>query len=968
MKKPKNSFLKNLRYLCLVGVIALGLMTIVGSGGGGGGGDATTTTPPPTDDGGDTTPTTDGGDTTAETHTTFNISNAVSLLAMEQTVTAASVRKTSSDGRPLFTYEIWNEGLEKPLTKEELAERAKQRSAKQDGEEEAAGTNLLAVDEEGNAWLAIDSDYPIKVMYSVTDPAGEYVYLALDTGWWGDWDGNDYTQYIAQENCAFFRVKIADNTIECVKEEVFVQNMDQYYMQNISGDQKPIQFDENGNVFFTATEFTREEDSWENCWWDPETQQDVCETEYWYWINQTTWNPRIYRMDKDTGVITALTTDIESVEYFLALPSGEVAYQSWNQQTGKSELWMWQADTTAQSRATRATIDLSTDVSWGVDFFAIDTDKAVMWGEWAQNGMSFARPRSQEHGGGVEKAFLNTNLFGGNNWGDSTPRRVIVADDGRLYGVFESYLWDPEANNGQGASYTVLSVYQMLPYDGVPKLELTLSTDWGWWDWMGETPFQVSKGFLYYVENYDPADGYGTCDIIKMVKLEDRTISQLLDTGTGRYEIYKWKLSGDMLHFTALDKSRSIVVTGEVDTLKVKEGLSGDDVYDIQDTASAWGSISAIQDIEVITPQAPEVDTGGTPVVQQWHTAPENLYSVSMDFTKYMDKDSVEQNMTFVDENSNSIDCMSIWIYKSLHLIPDRDNYINPDQPNGLLDSSGTTPLAFNTEYTIRLGNNTMDAYGVYLGDADGNLPKFTSFKTKPQFGWWHSPTDAVNTAISDTGVAKYASSQSEYTFETFDLGLNISAPANIRIEFSGKNYGWEGVNVVLWDKIKWASSSQNWDGIVLRYRLNNWSECEYKTIDEYGYEYNAWIGSDDGTEKIFNGTWLRYRIDIYGSNMKLYYSEDGTTWTEVESLSATDLIGRANSYTCLLRVVEPVAIDNLLVSTLNADGNLPDGGEGNLLDLDFTSNIEVADGDIEGDDMGFDDDLNSDLNFDSWW
>lgn len=38
MKKNENSFLKNLRYLCLVGVIALGLMTIVGSGGGGGGG------------------------------------------------------------------------------------------------------------------------------------------------------------------------------------------------------------------------------------------------------------------------------------------------------------------------------------------------------------------------------------------------------------------------------------------------------------------------------------------------------------------------------------------------------------------------------------------------------------------------------------------------------------------------------------------------------------------------------------------------------------------------------------------------------------------------------------------------------------------------------------------------------------------------------------------------------------------
>lgn len=38
MKKARNGFIKTLPYLCLVGIIALGLMTIVGTGGGGGGG------------------------------------------------------------------------------------------------------------------------------------------------------------------------------------------------------------------------------------------------------------------------------------------------------------------------------------------------------------------------------------------------------------------------------------------------------------------------------------------------------------------------------------------------------------------------------------------------------------------------------------------------------------------------------------------------------------------------------------------------------------------------------------------------------------------------------------------------------------------------------------------------------------------------------------------------------------------
>jgi len=37
MKKARNGFIRTLRYFCLLGVIVLGLITIVGTGGGGGG-------------------------------------------------------------------------------------------------------------------------------------------------------------------------------------------------------------------------------------------------------------------------------------------------------------------------------------------------------------------------------------------------------------------------------------------------------------------------------------------------------------------------------------------------------------------------------------------------------------------------------------------------------------------------------------------------------------------------------------------------------------------------------------------------------------------------------------------------------------------------------------------------------------------------------------------------------------------
>ncbi len=46
MKKVRNGLIKNLHYFCLIGVIALGLMTIVGTGGGGGGGGSSSESEP----------------------------------------------------------------------------------------------------------------------------------------------------------------------------------------------------------------------------------------------------------------------------------------------------------------------------------------------------------------------------------------------------------------------------------------------------------------------------------------------------------------------------------------------------------------------------------------------------------------------------------------------------------------------------------------------------------------------------------------------------------------------------------------------------------------------------------------------------------------------------------------------------------------------------------------------------------
>ena len=96
MKKTGTMFIKNLHYLCLVGVIALGLMTIVGTGGDGGGGGTATTTDTTTDT--TTTPPTATLTDSAGNEVSSIPEGGVALLAL-------------SDLKASTQYDIWvNEG------------------------------------------------------------------------------------------------------------------------------------------------------------------------------------------------------------------------------------------------------------------------------------------------------------------------------------------------------------------------------------------------------------------------------------------------------------------------------------------------------------------------------------------------------------------------------------------------------------------------------------------------------------------------------------------------------------------------------------------------------------------------------------------------------------------------------------------------------------------------------------------
>ena len=64
--------------------------------------------------------------------------------------------------------------------------------------------------------------------------------------------------------------------------------------------------------------------------------------------------------------------------------------------------------------------------------------------------------------------------------------------------------------------------------------------------------------------------------------------------------------------------------------------------------------------------------------------------------------------------------------------------------------------------------------------------------------------------------------------------------------------------------------------------------------------------------------------MKVYGTNVELSYSEDGTTYTAIADLSKTDLVSRGGTdYRLVLRAASPLALDNMSLTTLDNSGNV---------------------------------------------
>ena len=814
-------------------------------------------------------------------------SGKASLLTQKDVLSSARISTRSHRGKELFTYHLEPNRASRSAAAEE------------------SGTNLLAVDENGNATLAFDSSLPIKVMYTVADPQGEYVYVALDNGWWGCNDGGscsgDYQQVIVQTECAFFQIKVEDNSMNCLVGGYRLQSMDSNYMKAISNDAKPIQFDENGNVYFSASTFTiKGKDDCEGCGW----------------VEDNTWRAIVYKYDKSTKGITQITQDTDNLQFFLTIPSGEIVFKTWGNSGGSGDLKMW--------RTNGSVVTLS-DNGWGVDFFSVDTDTTAIWGGWSDQGaIRFAKPRGA---GGTYRASMNTSLFGENNNNNPTPRRVIIGDDGGVYAAFDSGKSVYNESTSSWDWVQQLKFYKILPYDAVPKAELDLGDD-GWWGWMSETTFQVSRGYLYYTEKYeDPY--YGDIDFIKLIRLRDKESTILLksttseiDDGAPYYDIYNWRLSGTDLYFSALDQSRNVVVTGKIDTQKVASGSPKSEYLSINDTAQASGAVSRINDIEVIKPTVISYEAGyPVPTV---YSDPDNLYSISIDFSKYMNNDDVLDKVKILDSANSDVDYMPVWAYKSLHMIPDTST-------DGLGDTVDGA-LATNASYTISIPAGTKDNSGFEV-QSNSN----TTLDTRPEHGWYVSSASAGTSTISTGNVASFAGPKTDNEKQTYKLYDNISG--NVRIEFSAINKAWEGITFIDWNQTYYDSNSSQWSSQEFSFRINSWFDGR---IVKNNSRQTEWFNGN-AYSKFMNGNWKKYRLDIYGTNLVVSSSDDGTDYDTVKEIS--NLRDRSNTsgehHILLMSVRQRLLMDNLRIVKLTNSGS-ETGSD--LLSVNFDSGSPLDD------------------------
>lgn len=721
-----------------------------------------------------------GDSTIVKRSVKIDLSGAKGLITTENSIsTANSASKSSSlhSGPETFTF---------------MDSKNVNRSPSRAGDLSSGTANLFKLNEDGTMSSAVQTDTQIKIQYTLLSKDGKSMYIMFDP--FGS------QTFVAEQNCSLFSISLEDAnaSLVCMDKGYMPTTLyDDDYSKKISANLKPLQFDEEGNLYYLGTEMNIQSNCWsdgghyEQIQDDNGTVTDVYiegETHCDYYVNSMSGTTAIRKIALD-GTVSAITPDNSDIKTLIVMKDGALVYEfdQNDPNTGVSDRGLKLYTDGQTARLTES------GSQWYDMFYTVDDYNTVMFSipNYDNGVINFAQKHPVLEGE-AEVLTLDTSLFS-EGYGTTTPRKIIVADDGAVYGIFVEQQWEPNSE-GENVYVNYVKLYRMLPYSGSPKVSFKIGDDW--WAALSGVTIQISQGYAYYVEKQmnETTSTNSYRDIIKIANLKDGQVSSILDAAEDveydgivydqwldKYEIYNWKLVNNILYFTGFNNKTSKVQSGEIDTLKVKAGAPASEYLVIKDAASALGESAKITDMEIITAVEPDVNTGNAPRIENIYSDSENVYSASVSFSKYMDRKDVTDKTTIKKTSDDSdVKKMIVWFHKSMHIIFD-----------GVKGNTKTDPLQYETEYKLSVDGTAKDKYGQALNtaeNADGSpLLLSRTFTTRPVNGWYTSSFGPDN-AVADRYIGKYVTEQYDGS-KYIALDNNLSN-RNVRIEFSVKADG----------------------------------------------------------------------------------------------------------------------------------------------------------------------------------
>ncbi len=515
--------------------------------------------------------------------------------------------------------------------------------------------------------------------------------------------------------------------------------------------------------------------------------------------------PILTKLSTD-GTLKTIGRDTQDISSFIVTPASSLVYRE-----SSSNLVMIPdiSDTELSS------VPLSSEW-WGSGWYTIDDYNTVIYS--GQDNLEFAQP-SKHFVGGVEKRTLPKYTTGQNN---DYFQRIIAADDGMVYGVYEGW----SSNN----DYTQ-SLRRIMPYSPDTIVTINVPSDyWTNWRSWNSQQIQIAEGHAYFIEEKTHS-AYSKREVVGITKLEDGTTSYLFadeDWADQRIDFESWKLADDIIYFTGFNYANSKMVSGTIDTQKYRNGESAEQYLVLNETESSFNDALSISDMVVVRAVKPE-NTGGTTAVLDYITSDEDLYSGTIRFTKWMDVASLNEAISIenVDETT-SVDPMLVSLSNVVHVL-----YNTADSSAG----ETSQPLAYDTSYRITVdATKARDVDGVGL--TSSNLTH--DFKTRVETGYYAATVSEHAIASTNYEGTYLKVFSNQFTINAFGNGTGDktstdTSVTNLNHEFSFDTKLTNGFYIYL----NGASSVNDYYSNIARLTYNSYDKSyDWYTRDSATYTY----------------------------------------------------------------------------------------------------------------------------------